>query len=85
MDELTEWFSIETPPVRKGVYNVSCNGTDQSGQWYSYWDGLRFNYYSYQNEAYEDYLNHGLGAGPATQSWRGLASPPAAQEEGEGK
>lgn len=37
--EMTTWFSVDTPPVRKGVYNISCRNHDQTGDWYSYWDG----------------------------------------------
>jgi hypothetical protein len=35
----TPWFSVKTPPVRPGVYNISCRDHDQTGTWFAYFDG----------------------------------------------
>lgn len=37
-----EWVCDGTPPEIPGVYPVSCRRENQSGIWYSYWDGTTF-------------------------------------------
>lgn len=71
--KLTPWFPMATPPVRVGVYNVSCITKNQSGIWYSYWDGKSFNWYTYKPKDAFNEKNEGTGAGPSTKSWRGIS------------
>lgn len=42
MPKKTPWFPFSTPPVRPGVYNVSCRHENQSGLWYGRFDGERW-------------------------------------------
>jgi len=72
MTNLTEWYPIDIKPVRKGVYNVSCRSEDQTGRWYSYWNGSNFNYYGL-NVIKATQMKKDKGSGPFTKSWRGIA------------
>lgn len=74
---VTKWFCSGELPSIEGVYNVSCKKTEQSGRWWSHWNGHNFGpFTSDRHEAElirEDYegqdhagscvLDHG--------SWRG--------------
>lgn len=42
MCSLTPWFTTGEAPVHPGVYNVSCQKENQSGDWYARWDGERW-------------------------------------------
>lgn len=42
MPKYTPWFSFDTPPVRPGIYNVSCRTEGQTGRWFAKFDGLRW-------------------------------------------
>lgn len=83
--KMTPWFANGEKPTRKGVYNVSCQREDQSGNWYSYWDGRRFNCFGLDaafalERAQEMAPRRFYGTGHAVLaggSWRGLAEKPA--------
>lgn len=86
--KLTGWFVKGEKPVRKGVYNVSCQREHQSGRWWSYWDGVRFLSFSNKRCETAEYgqtrweKHRTVGAGNevlAGGSWRGLAHPPKAK------
>ena len=49
--KLTPWFTKGEKPVHIGVYNVSCRKHDQTGNWYSYWNGKEFSYWCRSIEA----------------------------------
>lgn len=70
-NKLTPWFPIETPPVRVGVYNVSCHAHRQTGHWYAYWDGRWFGFYYQSAQAAADGVRRTCR--DATASWRGIA------------
>lgn len=66
----TNWFVNGEKPVRIGVYNVSCQTQDQSGDWYSYWNGLEFGYFSLtQKGAYNERFEK---TNAVVESWRGI-------------
>lgn len=47
-EKYTPWFSVDNPPTRPGVYNISCRDYDQTGHWFSYFDGyFWYSWYSY--------------------------------------
>jgi hypothetical protein len=69
---LTEWYPASIKPVRKGIYNVSCRSEDQSGKWYSYWNGVSFMYYGIDPRSAMKYRKE-KGCGNDTKSWRGIA------------
>jgi hypothetical protein len=82
--KLTPWFPISAKPARKGVYNVSCQTENQSGNWYSYWDGVMF--YTFAGVDYNP-PNRVIAIAAARgrrgddmdaqpKSWRGLAKKP---------
>lgn len=68
---VTDWFEIDsTFPEQEGVYNVSCRSTNQTGDWYSYFDGVKFGYFAMSpQQAY--YRRHNYTKAVAV-SWRGL-------------
>lgn len=43
--KLTPWFPAEVEPAREGIYNVQDRRLDDD-RWFSYWDGVRFNWLS---------------------------------------
>lgn len=68
--KLTNWFVNGEKPVHKGVYNVSCQTQEQSGDWYSYWNGHRFGYFSTNAEdAYDERFEKTTAV---VESWRGI-------------
>ena len=72
--ELTPWYPIAINPVRTGVYQVF-ELQDDMGRFYSYWDGMQFNWLSETpTYAYDERDN--LGAGDMIRGWRGLAKEP---------
>lgn len=81
-NKTTEWFVNGEKPAYVGVYNVSCQRTEQSGTWYSYWNGKAFQWFASSVEsAYlynkDDEDDVGAGASVLTEgSWRGLANNP---------
>lgn len=75
--KLTPWYPARIKPVRVGVYNVSCRASEQTGQWFAYWNGERFMYYHTDpRKAYRSRATFGCGAD--TKSWRGLNKRPRA-------
>jgi hypothetical protein len=77
--KLTPWFTNGEKPDHIGVYNVSCQRENQTGDWYSYWNGERFYFFASDvEEAYREYYN-GCTGGKSDSfvliegSWRGLA------------
>lgn len=40
--KFTPWFTKGEKPKRIGVYQASCKKVDQTGRWYSYWNGKHF-------------------------------------------
>jgi hypothetical protein len=77
--KLTPWFPIEILPVRVGVYNVSCQSEDQSGDWYSYFDGTKFGYFvgKYDGDTRIETAGHAFRARDnrtraEVLSWRGI-------------
>ena len=81
--KLTPWFVNGEKPVRKGVYNVSCQRRHQSGTWFAYWDGKRFLPFDADKNGAEqsgrEFLRKfkGCGAGAfvlSGGSWRGIAA-----------
>lgn len=85
--KLTPWFVNGEKPARPGVYNVSCRRTNQSGEWYSPWNGKNFGCFDRDPKQAElrrkmqGAGRNGLGAGNEvlpSGSWRGLAEEPRA-------
>ena len=76
--ELTPWFVCGELPARRGVYNVSCRCEDQSGEWYSYWDGQTFRWFDHDpQQAFADRADIGSGMRVLRNgSWRGLVVNP---------
>ena len=84
--KLTEWFVNGEKPVHIGVYNVSCDKVDQSGEWFSWWNGRSFGPFTLWPERAveirDDYKVRGRSCHAGTNllrrgSWRGLAEQPA--------
>lgn len=71
---LTPWFPISSPPVRPGVYNVSCQYENQSGAWYSYFDGEKFGWFGCDSD--EAYSERTRRTTARVKSWRGLSEQP---------
>lgn len=74
--KLTPWFTNGEKPAYIGVYNVSCRKENQTGKYYSYWDGKQFNKFAfYVSDAYDKkYSNYeGIDCVLTEGSWRGLA------------
>ena len=71
MMKLTEWYPADIKPVRKGVYNV-LDYDNENSSWYSYWDGVKFNYYSYKVDRAFKY-RFDVGCGSKTVKWRGIS------------
>jgi hypothetical protein len=71
--ELTPWF-VDVLPARKGVYNVSCERSKQSGQWYAHFNGKRFGYFSAEPEM--AFLLRRQKTNAVALSWRGMSHPP---------
>lgn len=74
--KLTPWFPGTVLPVRKGLYNVSCRNTRQSGYWWAYFNGTHFsnNWSMDRRRALRFYKEYKTDVGtniPA--SWRGIA------------
>lgn len=70
---ITPWFPVSTPPIRKGVYNVSCRKSNQSGDWYSFWDGVAFNWFTTSVDKAKIEYDAGMRVSSITLSWRGIA------------
>lgn len=79
--KLTPWFVNGKLPVRPGVYNVSCKTDEQSGKWFSYFDGKEFHGWCHSHPrcskqeaikqaASKPYINWENCRQPA--SWRGI-------------
>ena len=81
--KLTPWFVNGEKPARPGIYNVRYEKSEQSGNWYSYWDGRKFGPFSARIEwvlpttarfgPKEWHAGRGL---LRRGSWRGLAEEP---------
>uniref|UniRef100_C5CJL5 Uncharacterized protein n=1 Tax=Variovorax paradoxus (strain S110) TaxID=543728 RepID=C5CJL5_VARPS len=72
--KLTPWFPAEVEPAREGIYNVQDRRLDDD-RWFSYWDGVRFNWLSLSQGG--AFLMRGdKGAGGDVTRWRGLAVKP---------
>ena len=71
--KLTPWFTNGEKPVHIGVYNVSCQRENQSGEWYSYWDGSYFSPFAYNVEDAYDFSECSPKYSNEEGSWRGLA------------
>ena len=78
--ELTPWFVNGEKPARPGVYNVSCRKLDQSGDWWSHWNGEAWSDASTDKKKWQwrGYDLDGLFFS-AKGSWRGLAQDPEAK------
>lgn len=76
--KLTTWFTNGEKPAYPGVYNVSCRKENQTGEWYSYWNGYEFTWFEHSvDAAYRERLIPGAGRIVLTEgSWRGLAEKP---------
>lgn len=75
--KLTPWFT-KGRPKRIGVYQASCQKENQSGDWYSYWNGKHFCRFSSSVEGALEYGEWGIKSGMLVGkqgSWRGLATP----------
>lgn len=76
MPKLTPWFPFTTPPVRPGVYNVSCRYENQTGLWYGRFDGERWSFWerakgSHRNAIRSVDRNHCV-LNTKEGTWRGL-------------
>ena len=71
--KLTPWFPISTLPVREGVYNISCQKNNQTGDWYAYFDGKHFR--GCWRFRVEDVAESWETSGQSVsgKSWRGIA------------
>lgn len=80
--KLTPWFVNGEKPLRPGVYNVSCQRSNQSGDWWSHWDGEDFGPFELKPEkafSFRKCWEQGPHAGTnllLLGSWRGLAENP---------
>lgn len=77
--KLTPWFTNGEKPAHVGVYNVSCRKENQSGEYYSYWDGSYFYDFSRSIDMAYKYGNSNYERGKFSNvggSWRGLAENP---------
>lgn len=73
----TTWFTNGEKPAYVGVYNVSCRKENQTGQWYSYWNGKGWHPFAITIDRAYVYSTHGSGEYTNEEgSWRGLASKP---------
>ena len=70
--QLTQWFTSGVTPVHIGVYNISCRSSNQSGNWYAYWDGEYWGSWSYNPIQAECYKNSGSFKQELKWSWRGI-------------
>lgn len=68
MTTLSPWFPASIKPVRSGVYEVS---SDIPGEWYSWWDGRRFN--SAWSSVERAEMHKCFGSHDRVVRWRGLA------------
>lgn len=70
---LTQWFTPEVKPARKGVYEVKCK-FGWTG--YSQWDGYSWGTWSWRPEGCQDIeLMYGASKFQSVK-WRGLAEKP---------
>ena len=74
--KLTPWFTKGEKPVHIGVYNVSCRKYDQTGNWYSYWDGNHFKSFGTSVAQAYYYSENGNYYSNEKGSWRGHTSNP---------
>lgn len=74
--KLTPWFTNGEKPAYPGVYNVSCRKENQTGEWYSYWNGLHFCPFSRKLEGAYRYATSVERYTNEEGSWRGLANKP---------
>ena len=71
----TPWFVNGEKPVRPGVYNVSCQKRDQSGGWWSLFDGRQWSSpWRLSADRVATMGKKFVDRAPA--SWRGLAEKP---------
>lgn len=79
---VTEWFRMPTKPMHIGVYQVQeeFDGNDSlEGEgliWYSYWDGLKFNWWDTTPDDAE--LNRERSTSAVAHIWRGVKKDAAA-------
>lgn len=73
--KLTPWFVNGETSVRPGVYNVSCRTSDQSGEWWRYWDGQHWYHVGTSPKRAQMWYEDGLISERGLQggSWRGIA------------
>lgn len=71
--KLTPWFEMQ--PVHVGVYSVKSPWRFVKNQYFSYWDGERFNWVS-QDVARAFEMRKLGGSGRYIKQWRGLAKKP---------
>lgn len=75
--KFTPWFTKGETPSRIGVYQASCKKENQTGDWYSYWNGEDFCSFS---ENVAQAKRYGLDRSASSLltkkrgSWRGLAT-----------
>lgn len=69
---LTPWFTNGEKPAHIGVYNVSCRKENQTGEWYSYWDGSFFHDFSWCIDRAYAYAKDDSRFTNTEGSWRGL-------------
>ena len=69
--KLTEWYPVDTKPVREGVYETHMSG--RLG--YSYWTGKQWSNQSVLAACAERHKAWTSGA-IQKKNWRGLAEPP---------
>lgn len=79
--QLTPWFVNGEMPARPGVYNVSCQKHDQSGRWFSRWDGDRWFLagITRADAAWQKTPATRLDTWHNYGSWRGLTQDPSAK------
>jgi hypothetical protein len=78
--QLTEWFGPSINPVLPGVYEVD---PDESGPWYSYWDGKEWGFMIQDtpDAAVRTYQRISNWRHDSMVAWRGLAQKPAEYED----
>lgn len=79
--KFTPWFINGENPFRPGVYGVSRKRRDQSGNWYSHWNGKNFGPFGGTPQEALRMRRTWLSRGAGTRvlsggSWRGLAEQP---------
>jgi hypothetical protein len=72
MTQVTPWFPAKTKPHHIGAYEITCR--DILGEYYSWWDGRRFNSAWSSLERAE--MHKCFGSHDRVVRWRGLAEEP---------